>query len=196
MIPQSEFHAIIRAVAHGASSDKTRQNLDSVLFEFLEDSMRIVSTDGHRLTIATLNIIAPSSGIGNFLAPMADIKELLGVFKYKSDKRISFARQGDTLIVENGKATLLVGNTPYETFPDYRQVLPDGDICDASVDHFNSEYISQAIKACSGLINDVGTIGIIKRAGGIPMTLRPVLDLDLEVLQALDIYIMPMWRDT
>lgn len=192
MIPQTEFHDILRAVAHSARFGTEGDALNSVYFEFLGDNTRIVSTDGHRVTVATVAFTAPS-GTGNFLAPIADIKELLSIFKRKSDKRVSFVVQGDVLIVTNGKATLTVERHAALTFPDYRRVIPDGDIGYEGVVGFASEYITQAIKACSGLIDGARRIDIITRDAA-PASLRPVLDQGLEALQSLDIYIMPMKR--
>jgi len=198
VIPQTEFHDILKAVAHSASTDTSRGALCSVLFEFLEDGTRIVSTDGHRVTVATLSTSAPA-GTNSFLAPISDIKELLGVFKRKPDKRVSFAVQGDVLMVTNGKATLTVERPADLTFPDYRRVLPDDDKGTAGVTRFDSKFLAQAIKACGGLIGAASAIDVITWAqtGEVvppPSMFRPVLDLSLEVLQSLDIYIMPMKR--
>lgn len=199
MIPQTEFHDILKCVAHSAGDDPANPKINSTLFEFLEDSTRIVSTDGHRVTVATLNITAPA-GIKSFLAPISDIKELLGIFKRKSDKTVSFAVQGDVLMVTNGKATLTVERLAGLTFPDYRPVLPDGDTGTEDAVRFKSEYLVQAIKACAGLIGPEGSIDIttwaqVDETFPPPSLFRPVLDPGLEVLQSLDIYIMPMRRD-
>ncbi len=138
MIPQFEFHAVLKAVAHSASSDAFRESINSVLFEFLGDEVRLVATDGHRITAAILNTTLV--GTGNFLAPISDIKELLDIFKLKSDKRVSFTVSGDTLIVTNGKATLSVERLPLD-YPDYRQVLPADDKSIEGVARFDSKYI-------------------------------------------------------
>ena len=123
---------------------------------------------------------------------------MLSIFKRKSDKRISFAVQGDVLVVTNGKATLTVERHADLTFLEYRAVLPDENTGYAGATGFNSEYIIQAIKACSGLIDGARRIDItpgearIPPTPPIPMLLRPTLDQGLEVLQSLDICIAPM----
>lgn len=148
MIPQSEFHAVLKAVAHSAGVNDCRENLNAVLFEFLGDECRLVSTDGHRITIAALH--TPEVGTGNFLAPLDDIKEVLSIFKHKSDKRVSFAVSGDTLVVINGKASLDIGRLPVD-FPDYRVVLPADDIVLSGAANFNLNYLSQTAAACKSL---------------------------------------------
>ena len=191
MIPQSEFHAILKAVAHSASTDGLRESLNSVLFEFLEDGTRVVSTDGHRITIAALNIVAPSSGVGNFLASIEDVKELLSIFKLKSDKRMSLAVRGDTLIVTNGRATLNLERLDVE-YPDYRVVLPADDTVLAGAANFNLNYLAQMATACKSLMDKAMGVSITTRGPEGLATLRPVLDKDLEIVKSLEVHVMPM----
>jgi DNA polymerase III sliding clamp (beta) subunit (PCNA family) len=189
MIPQSEFHAVLKAVVHSASTDGIRENLNAVLFEFLGDECRLVSTDGHRITIVTL--ATPKGGTGNFLAPIADIKELLDVFKAKSDKRISFVVQGDTFIITNGKASLNIERLDAE-YPDYRQILPKDDTVLKGTARFNLGYLAQIATACKGLMYKSGGVDVITRGPESLVTLRPVLDLSLEVVKSIEVHVMPM----
>lgn len=192
MLPQTEFHAVLKAVAHSASADGCRENLNSVLFEFLGDEVRLVATDGHRITVASLNTTLV--GAGSFLAPIADIKELLDIFKLKSDKRVSFTVSGDVLIVTNGKATLSVERLSLN-YPDYRQILPANDESVEGVARFDSRYITQAISACKNIMQKETGLDIITRGTESLVTLRPVLGSDLEVVKSLNIHIMPMRRE-
>ena len=192
MIPQSEFHAVLKAVVHSAGTDAYRENLNSVLFEFLGDEVKLVSTDGHRITIATL--VMPEIGAGNFLAPLADIKELLDIFKSKSGKSVTFAVNGDTLTVTNGKASLNIERSPVD-FPDYRQVCPTDDTVLAGTARFNLSYLASAATACKSLMGKALGVDIITRGSQGLVTLRPILDESLEVVKFLEVHIMPMRRD-
>lgn len=190
MIEQSEFHGILKAVAHSAGINETRENLNAVLFEFLDSETRFVSTDGKRISIATLNL---KVGLGNFLLSISDAKEVLDIFKYKSDKRVSLAVQSDTLIVTNNRATLSMKRVDTE-FPDYRTILPADDTGAEGVVRVDSKYISGAVLACK-YIQDTGFIDIITRKDDELITLKPVLSSDLEIVKSLDIHIMPVRRD-
>jgi DNA polymerase III sliding clamp (beta) subunit (PCNA family) len=189
MIPQSEFHAVLKAVIHSASTDDIRENLNAVFFEFLGDECRLVSTDGHRITIAALAL--PEGGTGNFLAPIADIKELLDIFKAKSDKRVSFVVQGDTFIITNGKASLNIERLDAE-YPDYRQILPADDTVLGGTARFNLGYLAQLATACKSLMWRSGGVDVITRGPEGIATLRPVLDPSLEVVKSLEVHVMPM----
>jgi DNA polymerase III sliding clamp (beta) subunit (PCNA family) len=191
MIPQGEFHAILKVMAHSAGTDMTRYNLNAVLFEFLGDSVRLVSTDGHRITVAALDI---SAGTGNFLAPIDDVKEVLGIFKHKSDKRISFTVSGDALVVTNGKASLNVERLVAE-YPDYRQVLPADDTVLAGTARFNLNYLAQMATACKSLMGETSGVDIITRGAKGVATLRPVLDRDLEIVRSLEVHVMSIGHD-
>lgn len=192
MIPQSEFHAVLKAVAHSASTDGLRYNLNSILFEFLGDECRLVSTDGHRITIASLS--TPEVGTGNFLAPIEDIKELLNIFKLKSDKRVSFTVGGNLLIVTNGRATLNLERLDAE-YPDYRVILPADDTVLAGGARFNLNYLAQVATACKGLIDKASGVDVATRGPEGLITLRPVLDKDLEIVKSLEVHVMPMRCD-
>ena len=191
MIPQSEFHSVLKAVAHSACTGGMRKNLNSILFEFLGDSIRLVSTDGHRITVAALDI---SAGTGNFLASLDDIKEVLSIFKHKSDKRVSFTINGGALTVTNGKASLNIERLDVE-YPSYRQVLPADDTVLAGAASFNLNYLAQMATACKSLMGRDSGVEIITRGPEGLATLRPVLDEDLEILRSLEVHVMPMRRD-
>lgn len=189
MIPQSEFHAILKAVSSCAQKKYDgRPQLMSVRFEFLEDSMNIVSVSGHRVAIAKLNI---NKGTGNFLISLADIDEILGIFKYKSDKRILFNAIDNVLTINNGKITLKI-NQLDEQFPDYQQVLPKNDDAFEEVMRFDSRYISQIISSCKDLCYDSNGIDIILKDTSMPSIFRPILKESLETIESLNYFIMPM----
>lgn len=195
MIKQSEFHGVLCAISHSVAGVKeARETLRSVLFEFLEDSVNIVSTDGHRISIATLAIKHPPC---RFLVSREDIKDLLGMFKYKSDKRIQFIIQSDLLVITNGRSTLQIDRMEGE-FPNYLSIVPSTPPTHGVV-RFNATYIAEMIRACKYIINtdnaiDITPLAIVDESHGAPTTFKVLLDPTLEILQSFETYIMPAKR--
>jgi DNA polymerase-3 subunit beta len=122
--------ALVERTAFAVSSDETRYNLNGVYFEPAAGAIRLVATDGHRLSMAEApvegdfklkkGVILPRKGIAELRRLLAeavegaeeDPKADLGF----AENSAIFRRPGVVLVMR-----LIEG-----TFPDYRQVIPKG----------------------------------------------------------------------
>jgi DNA polymerase-3 subunit beta len=122
--------ALVERTAFAVSSDETRYNLNGVYFEPAAGAIRLVATDGHRLSMAEApvegdfklkkGVILPRKGIAELRRLLAEAvegaeenpKADLGF----AENSAIFRRPGVVLVMR-----LIEG-----TFPDYRQVIPKG----------------------------------------------------------------------
>jgi len=119
---------LVERTAFAVSSDETRYNLNGVYFEPAPGVIRLVATDGHRLSMAEApvdgdfklkkGVILPRKGIAELRRLLAEAVEGAEE-KPKADLGFAensaiFRRPGVVLVMR-----LIEG-----TFPDYRQVIP------------------------------------------------------------------------
>ena len=119
---------LVERTAFAASTDETRYNLNGVYFEPVAGAMRLVATDGHRLSMADAavegdfklkkGVILPRKGI-------AELRKLLGEALEGADEKpkgeLGFA---DNSAVFRRPGVVLVMRLIEGSFPDYRQVIP------------------------------------------------------------------------
>lgn len=112
----------LEQVLHAMSNDATRYNLNGVFFDFNEDGMDLVATDGHRLSTTRLDKFPCPKTVGIIVGRKAvtELKDLLseetsapGEIAF-NENSISYRRAGLTFV-----ARLVDGQ-----FPDYTQVVP------------------------------------------------------------------------
>lgn len=144
---------MIDKTAFAMSSDETRYNLNGVFLEPIEEGkgtgLRMVATDGHRLSIAdrplgkkwgfTKGVIIPRKGV-------MELKKLLegveGTFEIWTDGKHAIAsRENVTIVIR-----LIDGQ-----FPPYQQVVPKEVKKTLSVDR---QGIFHALKRVSAMAND------------------------------------------
>lgn len=145
------FKAMIDKTLYSVCTDETRYNLTGIYCEALSegDGIRMVSTDGHRLSIVEQNtddqplikkgIIIPRKGMIE-LRRLLDDGETTGQLGFKDNSAI-FEKDGLTLTMQ-----LIEGE-----FPDYKQVIPQ--TCTKRV-IVNRELLQSALKRTSLLSPD------------------------------------------
>jgi DNA polymerase-3 subunit beta len=112
------------------STDETRAALNSALFEWDGDRVRMVTTDGHRLSKMELRVPGRQA-TATMLIPLKAIGELR---RLGDEARADAAREGETQkvsISQSGpNAFFLIGGTRFSVklvdaqFPPYSQVIP------------------------------------------------------------------------
>ncbi len=121
---------LIERTSFAVSSDETRYNLNGVFFETQEGKLKLVATDGHRLSLAE------ADSPGDFKLKKGVILPKKGLFELK--KLLSEAVEGgqekpsaelgfveSSAIVRRAGVTLVM-RLIEGMFPDYRQVIPKG----------------------------------------------------------------------
>jgi DNA polymerase-3 subunit beta len=161
----SVMSRLIASTHFSISTDETRLHLSSALFELEDNRLRMVTTDGHRLS--KMEIRAPEvSGSGSMLIPLKGILEL----RRLCDEAISDSDDDDSPKIRLLKA----GPNVYcelagfrfsvklvdAQFPPYQQVIPSQS---ANAVRAPRGALSEALKAVSIAASD--------RTGGVKLSL-------------------------
>jgi DNA polymerase-3 subunit beta len=109
------------------STDETRAHLNSALFEWDGDVVRMVTTDGHRLSMMEQKV-AGKQATATMLIPLKAILELRRLCdeiaaESKEQPEISIAQSGSSAFFQAGTTTFSVKLVDAQ-FPPYAQVIP------------------------------------------------------------------------
>lgn len=145
-LPAKIFSRMIEKTVYTVSTDEIRYTLNGVFFEKTDNAIKMVATDGHRLSLITYKdelikemelgkgVIIPRKGAGELKRLLEDgaedfimhIKDNNGVFKI-----------GNTVLTMR----MIEGD-----FPDYKQVIPSKTEKETEV---NRELLTKALKRVS-----------------------------------------------
>lgn len=118
---------MIQKTIISVSLDEGRFNLSGIYFETTEkkekNGLRMVSTDGHRLTIMEKNVDNLEEGFlsKGVLLPRKAVSELIKILETPGEAEIGFK---DTFGVFKKEETLMIMRLLESNFPDYHLVLP------------------------------------------------------------------------
>lgn len=126
-IPIESLALLIARTGFSISSDETRPNVNSALFEWTGSLARWVSTDGHRLSKMDLTV-ADSDARLNMLLPLKAVNELRRLCdEAKSDKasngKVTITHSSPNAFFEIAGMTFSVKLVDAQ-FPPYEQVIP------------------------------------------------------------------------
>jgi DNA polymerase-3 subunit beta len=131
-LSQTEIVSMLKSVSYGQSSDENRYILNGVYFNFAEEKLTLVATDGRRLALTALDTEISEDNAGSLILPaktVAELERLMG----KGDKvkiafndrqaafEISIEDSSDTGLVDH---LYLVSKIVEGNYPNYRQVIP------------------------------------------------------------------------
>lgn len=163
--------ALIGHTQFSISPDDTRPNLNSALFEWQGDRVRMVTTDGHRLSKAEMTVKA-GAGDATLLLPLKAVAELRrmaeeagveagkeGGNKEASARPVLLTASGPNAFFEVGGALFGVKLVDAQ-FPSYQQVIPQQSERSARVPRL---AFSDALRAVS--------LAASERTGGVKLTL-------------------------
>jgi DNA polymerase-3 subunit beta len=108
----------IDAVSYAISPDETRPHVNSMLLEWQGPSLRVVATDGHRLS--KYEATCDAAGKGSVLIPLPSVGELRKLCDVDS---VALRISGTSLVVETGGVSFLTRLVD-SAFPPWQQVLP------------------------------------------------------------------------
>ena len=115
---------LIRKTIYSVSTDETRPALNGALFQVRDGELRVVATDGHRLSKASCK---PTGGIatppkGDVIVPLKALNQI--------QRLLALASGPVTVGISKNHARFVLGDTTLTTkliegpFPNYEQVLP------------------------------------------------------------------------
>ncbi len=121
-LPSEMLREMIARTLFAVSTDETRLNLSGILMEAGEKGkVRMVATDGHRLSMITrtVELGAPASGV---ILPRKGVVEISKVIE-SGDEPVAIGVQGGVAHASRGRVDLSMRLIEGE-FPDYKQVIP------------------------------------------------------------------------
>lgn len=121
-VPTDLLELLISRVFFSISPEETRPHLNAALMESDKEAIRMVSTDGHRMSKAESSV-GSSLDIGSgILIPRRGVQELRKLLEI-SKESVEMAFLGDHLFIRN-EFVLMAIKLSDEKFPPYEEVIP------------------------------------------------------------------------
>lgn len=129
---QNDLASMIKSVSYAQSTDENRYVLNGVFFNFAEDGLVLVATDGRRLATCEKKISQTAVGMKPFILPAKTVNELQKQLGAKgkvsiglSERQVMFEIEVDEKS-ENGLCdkVKLVSKVVEGNYPQYKQVIP------------------------------------------------------------------------
>lgn len=121
-IPCDLFLGMIEKTAFSMANDETRYNLNGVLFQKSgEDHLKMVSTDGHRLSLSEKRVSIGGLGNVNVIIPKKGVGELKRMVSKEGSFELSVGTKG--LLAKKGNEALYIRFLD-GTFPEYEAIIP------------------------------------------------------------------------
>ena len=131
-LSQTQIVSMLKSVSYGQSNDENRYILNGVYFNFADQKLTLVATDGRRLALTALDTEITEDNAGSLILPAKTVAELERLMGKGENVKIAFNdRQaafeigindaGDTGLVDH---LYLVYKIVEGNYPNYRQVIP------------------------------------------------------------------------
>lgn len=131
-LSQDEIVNMLKSVSYAQSTDENRYILNGVYFNFADEKLTLVATDGRRLGLTGLDLEVSEENIGSLILPaktVAELERLMGkgekVNIAFNDRQAAFEigldEAGDSGLVDH---LYLVSKIVEGNYPNYRQVIP------------------------------------------------------------------------
>jgi DNA polymerase-3 subunit beta len=161
----STLSALISGTHFSISNDETRPHLSSALFEWEGDQVRMVTTDGHRLSKMDADVPG-KHGASSMLIPLKGVNELRRLCDEVTSKREGDAETEIRLLQNGPNAFFELPGFSFSVklvdaqFPPYQQVIPESHTTRVKVPR---GAMSEALNAVSVAASD--------RTGGVKLSL-------------------------
>ena len=131
-LSQAEIVNMLKSVSYGQSNDENRYILNGVYFNFADEKLTLVATDGRRLALTALDTEISEDNAGSLILPAKTVAELERLMGKGEKVKIAFNdRQAafEIGIDDSSDAGLvdhlyLVSKIVEGNYPNYRQVIP------------------------------------------------------------------------
>lgn len=131
-LSQAEIVGMLKSVSYGQSTDENRYILNGVYFNFADEKLTLVATDGRRLALTASETEISEDNAGSLILPAKTVSELERLMGKGEKVKIAFNdRQAafeigiddasDTGLVDH---LYLVSKIVEGNYPNYRQVIP------------------------------------------------------------------------
>ncbi len=128
-----ELLNMLRSVSYAQSTDENRYVLNSVFFNFAEEKLTLVATDGKRLALISREIKLDHEDEGSIILPAKTVAELEKLLTQGKSVKISFNNRQVAFDIEVGEESenngltgsiYLVSKILEGNYPNYKQVIP------------------------------------------------------------------------
>ncbi len=147
-------------VGVAASVDDARPTLTGVLFEGEGDSLRLVATDSYRLGVRDVEGVRIE---GSKLVPYRALREL-GRAIGAGPMTVSLGEREAAFVTDRGRLTVRIIDS---TFPNYRQLLPDGHTNRLTVD---KAAMLEAVGRAALVAEDHIPVRLAMHSGGVELS--------------------------
>lgn len=193
MISAQVFTTALKFAAHAAAKKDVRFYLLGTLFEFKDDTLTLVATDGARLAYTRLQLDASSLIEDRFVVSTAGVKQAL-VALGKSKGRVSFyasaepKQPGKPRALSIGDGTSTISPAVLDgTYPDWRRVVPASDRENKPAPHLDAIYLAEAAAALAPMslpYKAARALDINAPGPGYPVVFRPAALSDPAIKEA------------
>ncbi|WP_437778884.1 DNA polymerase III subunit beta [Sorangium sp. So ce1097] len=163
-LPVEQLALLISRTHFSISTDETRAHVNSALFEWAGDRVRMVTTDGHRLSKMEATV-SGSSATATMLIPLKAITELRRLAEEaraeKETPMVAITQSGPNAFFNIAGMQFSVKLVDAQ-FPPYQQVIPS--MTERSVRAPRVQF-AEALKAIALAAND--------RTGGVKLSIAP-----------------------
>ena len=130
--PQELFN-MLSSVSYAKSTDENRYVLNSVYFNFSEDKLTLVATDGKRLALISRELKLEQEEDGSIILPAKTVTELEKLLTQGAAVKISFNNRQVAFDISVGEESAnngltgsiyLVSKILEGNYPNYKQVIP------------------------------------------------------------------------
>jgi len=140
----------ISQIAYSAAFDDTRPVLTSILCQFTPENLKLVATDGFRLSLKEIKLVNPikfKKGVDNltFLIPAKSLIEVTRLAKNTKTIRIGLTSDEHQVVFVLDDLEI-VSRLIEGDYPDYKRIIPDSYSTKVTLDR---EELLQAIKIAS-----------------------------------------------
>lgn len=130
-LPQATLREMLRKVSYAASQDDTRRTLKGVLMSFKDQKLTMVATDGRRLALVENEVEFPVEAEKDIVLPSKAVAELQR--SLNGEEEVSMTVQKSQICFKLEKSTIY-SKLMEETYPNYKQVIPEDTIEHIAVD--------------------------------------------------------------
>ena len=130
-LDQSELVSMLRSVSYAQSTDETRYILNGVYFNFRDEKLTLVATDGRRLALIAKEMEVPAANAGAIILPAQTVSELNRLLDKGTKVKINFNERRAAFQISTDKDTsglidhvYLYSKVVEGNYPNYQQVVP------------------------------------------------------------------------
>jgi len=120
-VRSGDLQKLISHTSFAVSTEESRPILNGVLWELRTDRMRMVATNGHRLTRMDLPIASGNSPNGDLIVPPKALDQVRRLFPAEEELEIA---QGDNHLGFRSPFTSVFTRLIEGPYPNYEQVIP------------------------------------------------------------------------